>query len=168
MRLKHAFAPLIVLALAGGAWALIRSHIRATALAGSATDRPKPHRAVPPHGGTPIVVGDEAFTIELVREPGSGTLRAYVLDGELEGFVRIAAQQLSLEVEWQGGRKVLALKPVADLATGETAGDTSLFETRTDWLKKAGRFKGVFRNLRIHDQDFPAVAFSFPEGNSRD
>lgn len=168
MRLKAPIVLLCVLVLTGGAWALIRSRISATALAGSAKDQPKPHQAVPPHHGTPVELGDEQFTIELVREPASGTLRAYVLDGEMEGFVRIAARQLNLEVETQGGRKLLALKPVADLATGETVGDTSLFEARADWLKAADRFKGVFRNLRIHDQDFPAVAFGFPEGNAKD
>ena len=168
MRLKHAIALLTALALTGGAWVLIRSHIRATALAGSATDRPKPHQAVPPHHGTPVELGDEQFTIELVREPTSGTLRAYVLDGEMESFIRIAARELDLQVQMPGRQETLTLKPVADLATGETAGDTSLFEARADWLKSADTFKGVFRNLKIQDQMFKSVEFSFPEGNAKD
>ncbi len=165
MRPKHAIAILTVLALAGGGWALLRSRIGAAALAGSATDQPKPHHAVPPHRGTPVELGDEQFTIELVREPASGTLRAYVLDGEMESFIRIAARQLDLQVQ---GQATLTLKPVADLATGETVGDTSLFEARADWLKSAATFKGIFRNLKIQDQVFKSVEFGFPEGNAKD
>jgi hypothetical protein len=165
---KLSIALLAALAVAGGAWGLVRSHIRATALAGSAADRPKPHQAAPPHRGTPVVLGDEQFTIELVREPASGTLRAYVLDGEMEDFIRIAARQLDLQVQLQDRKESLSLKPVADLATGETVGDTSLFEARCDWLKSADTFKGTFRNLKIQDQTFKSVAFSFPEGNAKD
>jgi len=168
VRLKYAFAFLAVLVLAGGGWALVRSRIGATALAGSATDQPKPHHAVPPHRGTPIVLGDEQFTIELVREPASGTLRAYVLDGEMESFIRIAARQLDLEVQRPDRKETLTLKPVADLATGEAVGDTSLFEARADWLKSADTFKGIFKNLKIQDQEFKSVEFSFPEGNAKD
>lgn len=168
MRLKHAIAILAVPVLVAGGWALLRSHIGATALAGSATDQPKPHQAAPPHHGTPVELGDEQFTIELVREPASGTLRAYVLDGEMESFIRISARQLDLEVQRPDRKETLTLKPVADLATGETAGDTSLFEARADWLKSADTFKGVFRNLKIQDQVFKSVKFSFPEGNAKD
>ena len=62
------------LALAGGSGA-VREHIRATALAGTAHDQPRPHVPHPPHGGTPVVVGDEAFHLELVRDPVEGMLR---------------------------------------------------------------------------------------------
>jgi len=168
VRLKPAITLLTVLVLAGGAWALVRSHIGATALAGSATDQPKPHQAVPPHRGTPVELGDEQFTIELVRDPASGTLRAYVLDGEMESFIRISARQLDLVVQRQGRQETLTLKPVADQATGETVGDTSLFEARADWLTSTDTFKGVFRNLKIQDQVFKSVEFSFPEGNAKD
>jgi hypothetical protein len=168
LRLKHAIVLLTALALIGGAWVLIRSHIRATALAGSAIDQPKPHQPIPPHRGTPVELGDEQFTIELVREPASGTLRAYILDGEMESFIRIAARQLDLEVQRPDREETLTLKPVADLATGETVGDTSLFEARADWLKSADTFKGVLKNLKIQDQVFKSVEFSFPKGNAKD
>lgn len=115
-----------------------------------------------------MVLGDEAFHLELVRDPGTGTLRAYVLDGEMEQFVRIGASRLSLEVQREGGKTTLALLPVADLATGETVGDTSLFEARADWLRTTDRFKGVVRDLKIQDRAFKEVAFAFPEGNDKD
>jgi hypothetical protein len=171
MRCQRSLAILAILGLAAGSWYLVRSRIRDTALAGTAHDQPKPHQHHPPHGGTPVVLGDEAFHLELVRDSGAGTLRAYVLDGELEEFVRIGASRLTLEVEREGGKatqSMLQLLPIADLATGETVGNTSLFEARADWLKATGPFKGVFRDLRIHDQTFKTVAFTFPEGNDKD
>jgi hypothetical protein len=116
----------------------------------------------------PIVVGDEAFHLELVRDPAEGTLRAYVLDGEMEDFVRIGAPRLTLEVDREGRKDTLALLPVADLATGETAGDTCLFQAQAGWLKTADHFKGVFRDLKIQDQTFKAVPFDFPGGNGKD
>jgi len=168
MNLKRTLAALLVLALAGGGWALVRWRIRATALAGSARDPVKPHQHRPPHGGTPVVLGDEQFHVELVRDPAAGVLRAYILDGEMEDFVRIAAKAITVQADLDGRKETLAFRPVADLATGETVGDTSLFEARADWIRSAGHFKGVIVNLPVRDQVFKHVAFSFPEGNDRD
>jgi hypothetical protein len=168
MRFKRSLAILAVLGVAAGSWYLVRSRIRATALAGTAHDQPRPHQHHPPHGGTPVVLGDEAFHLELVRDPGAGTLRAYLLDGEMEAFVRIPATRLTLDVEREGGKATLDLLPVADLATGETVGSTSLFEVQADWLKTTDHFKGVFREVRVQDQTFKTVTFAFPEGNDED
>ncbi len=160
MIVKKIIAALAVLALAGGGWCLVRAHIRATALAGSAQDRPKPHQARPPHGGTAVVLGDEQFQLELVREPASGTLKVYVLDGELEDFVRIGAKVLELQVQRPGRNETLKLVPVADAATGETVGDTCLFQTRADWLKQVDHFSGTIKALVIQDQTFKSVPFA--------
>ena len=168
MNLKQPIAVLVVLALAGGGWALVQRRIRTTAVAGTAHDQVKPHQDQPPHGGTPIVLGDEQFHVELVRDPASGTLRAYILDGEMEDFVRISAKAFDILVDRDGRKETLAFRPVADLATGETVGDTSLFEARADWIKGTDHFKGVIVNLPIQDQVFRAVAFAFPEGNDKD
>jgi hypothetical protein len=165
---KQPIAVLLALALAGGGWALVRRRIQATALAGTASDPVRPHQHRPPHGGTPIVLGDEQFHMELVRDAAAGTLRAYILDGELEDFIRIGAKAFTLQVERDGRKDTLAFRPVADLATGETVGDTSLFEARADWIRRTDRFKGNIINLPIRDQVFRAVAFGFPEGNDKD
>ncbi len=158
----------VLAALALGGWYAARTCIRATALAGSANDQPKPHQHHPPHGGTPVVLGDEAFHLELVRDPAAGTLRVYVLDDEMEDFVRIAARRMDFRVERDGRKETLTLLPVADAATGETVGDTCLFEAKADWLKRADHFKAVIPSLAIQDQAFKNVAFDFPEGNDKD
>jgi hypothetical protein len=168
MNYKKIIAVLIVLAVAAGGWALLRLRIQATAVAGTAHDEVKPHQDQPPHGGTAIVLGDEQFHVELVRDPAAGTLRAYVLDGEMEDFIRISAKAFDIQVDRDGKKENLTFKPVADLATGETVGDTSLFEARADWIKTVDHFKGVIKVLPIQDQTFKAVAFAFPEGNDKD
>ncbi|HXA80329.1 MAG TPA: hypothetical protein VNV14_03585, partial [Opitutaceae bacterium] len=45
------------------------------------------HKAQPPHGGTPVALG-ESYNFEFVLDPASGTLSAYLLDDEMEEFVR--------------------------------------------------------------------------------
>jgi hypothetical protein len=168
MRYKKPLAFLVVLALAGGAWHLVRTRINATALPGTSHDVTKPHQNKPPHGGTPVGLGDDQFNLELVRDPGAGTLKAFVLDGEMEDFIRISAKVLVIEVEHEGRKDTLKLLPVADLATGETVGDTCLFQTQADWLKRVDQFKGVIPSLAIQDQKFQSVAFKFPEGNEKE
>jgi hypothetical protein len=168
MRYKRPLAFLVVLSLAGGAWYLVRARISATALAGTSHDIPKPHQNKPPHGGTPIGLGDDQFNVELVRDPATGTLKAFVLDGEMEDFIRISAKVLVIDVEHEGRKDTLRLLPVADAATGEKVGNTCLFQTQADWLKLEGHFKGVIPSLAIQDQKFQAVSFKFPEGNEKE
>jgi len=161
-------ALLALLALGGGTWCLVRSRIAAGALAGSAHDVARPHKDVPPHGGTPVGLGDDQFNVELVRDAASGTLQAYILDGEMEDYIRISAPALDLQIDRNGRKTPLRLLPVADPATGETVGDTCLFRAKADWLKQTDHFKGVIKRLAIQDQTFQAVAFAFPEGNGKD
>ncbi len=122
----------------------------------------------PPHGGTPVVLGDEAYHIELVRDPVAGKLDAYVLDGEMEEFVRIAQPSIECAVTVGNEQHALVLKAVADRASGETVGDTSYFEAEESWLKTTSVFDGVFKKLQVKGTNFSNVTFNFPKGNDRD
>jgi hypothetical protein len=157
----------LLAALVGGGWYLVHARIRATAVAGTAHDVPRPHVDEPPHGGTAIGLGDDQFNLELVREPETGTLRAYLLDGEMEEFIRVADRKIELQIERDGRKATLTLKPVADPVTGETVGDTSLFAAKAEWLKHTGHFRGVIKDLAVQDQKFHAVPFAFPEGDPK-
>ena len=165
MRARIPIAILALAAVGAGGWLLVRERIRSTAVAGTAHDQVKPVHDQPPHGGTPVVLGDEAFQLELVRNRAAGTLQVYVLDGEMEDFIRIPAARLDLQVQRAGRWTPLPLLPVADPATGETVGNTCLFQAQAEWLKSTDRFQGVFRDLKIQDQTFKKVEFRFPEGN---
>jgi hypothetical protein len=138
--------------------------------------RPPPAPATPaakhahqaPHGGTPVVLGNEACHLELVRDAAAGKLTAYVLDGEMENFLRVKAA--SFEVVASGGveKRVLLFRAVANAATGEAVGDTSQFEAQADWLKAIATFDATLTSLEIRGTPFTAVAFNFPKGNDRD
>ncbi len=125
------------------------------------------HKDQPPHGGTAVGLGDDQFHLELVRDPAAGTLSGYVLDDEMEEFVRIAAPSLVLDVRVGGKTQRLVLSPVADSATGETVGNTSLYQGQSDWLKTEGTFDATLEPVAIHGTAFGPTPFNFPSGNDR-
>jgi hypothetical protein len=126
---------------------------------------PHAHHHHAPHGGTPVEIGDEAYHLELVLDEVTGTLQAYVLDAEMEDFVRSPDHALEITVTSGGASHVIALAAVANPETGETVGDTSLYQAQADWLKATPRFEGVLGSVTIRGTTFTHVAFSFPKGN---
>ena len=127
--------------------------------------KPHKHEHKAPHGGTAIVLGDELYHVELVRNAETGTLQAFVFDGELEKFIRTSAPSLEIVATVKGAPQTLTLKAVANPATGETVGDTALFETQADWLKTTGEFDAVLKSIAIRGRTFSDVKFNFPKGN---
>jgi hypothetical protein len=119
------------------------------------------HQNTPPHGGTAVALGDD-YCVEFVREPGTGTLSAYVLDDEMEEFIRIAPPALTVVAHLQGEDRTVVLGAVANTATGETVGATSLFQAQADWLKAAGAFDATLQAIRVRGSDFSNVRFSLP------
>jgi hypothetical protein len=134
-----------------------------SATTASATPRRHVHQA--PHGGTPVVLGDEAYHLEFVRDATTGTLQAYVFDGELENFIRSSMLSFDIVTTINGTPQTLTLKAVPNPATGETVGDTSLFEAQADWLKTNPSFDAVLKSLTIRGTTFSGVPFNFPKGN---
>lgn len=114
------------------------------------------------------MLGQELYHLELVRDSAEGRLRAYVLDGELESFIRVPAPALELSVTAGSAPRRLLLAAVANPATGETVGDTACFEGQADWLRTAANFDGVLVRLEVRGTVFTDVAFNFPRGNDRD
>lgn len=147
--------------------ALLTSCAKSTP-APAAVTPPAKHEHHPPHGGTPVALGEDVYHIELVLEAATGKLSAYVLDGEMENFIRSAAPSFEMTLLVNGEMKALTLRAVANPATGETVGDSSLFETQADWLKTTKTFDGVIKSLAIRGTTFTDVDFDFPEGNDKD
>jgi hypothetical protein len=138
-------------------------------------DHPKPgdakkaaahqHEHTPPHGGAPVVLGDEEFHLEFVRDAAAGKLQLYVLDGHMDQFVRLAADRIEVTATIAGAPQLLTFAPVANPATGEKVGDTSLFETQANWLKTATHFDAVVKLVEVKGKAFKDVKFNFPKGN---
>ena len=115
-----------------------------------------------------MVLGHETYHLELVRDAATGTLQTYVLDGEMNNFIRVTAPTLEIEVTVNGARQTLVLRAVENSATGETVGDTAQFEGRAEWLKTAREFDGTLKSISIRGTPFTAIKFNFPAGNDRD
>jgi hypothetical protein len=149
---------------------MLVSAIAVAACSKAPTPSGPPHLHVdhPPHGGTAVVLGDEAYQIELVLDAASGTLQAYVLDGEMEDFIRSGVPSIEIAATVAGESRTVVLAAVANPATGETVGDTSLFEGKAEWLKAAKEFDGVIRTITIRETTFTGVKFNFPRGNGID
>lgn len=122
------------------------------------------HTHVAPHGGTVVVLGDEAFHLEFVLDQEAGQLTMWILDGHLENFVRVAAPSLRLRATIGSASHDLELAAVASQATGETVGDASMFAGRADWLKTTPEFAAVIPEVSIRSTRFTNVAFAFPAG----
>lgn len=123
------------------------------------------HQHHPPHGGTPVVLGDEEYHVELVLDPATGRLQAFVLDGEMENFVRSPARSIVIEALGSAAARKVELAAVPNPETGETVGDTALFEGSADWLKAASEFDGVLKGITIRGKTYSEVKFNFPRGN---
>ena len=146
------------------ALACVAAGLLAAPIAADGADGHHEHAA--PHGGTLVVFGDEFVHLELVLDPATGALTAYVLDGEAERGVTIRQPSLGVDVQPEaGGLFRVVLAPVASVLTGETQGNTSQFAGRSDRLKGLSRFRGEIRRLEVKGQTFERVSFRFPEGN---
>lgn len=123
------------------------------------------HEHKPPHGGTSVELGEEEYHVELVLDASAGKLQAFILDGELENFVRIPQESFEIVAKLSGKEEVLTLKAVANNATGETVGDTALFEAQADWLKTTPAFDAIIKELAVRGNKYQSIVFNFPKGN---
>lgn len=129
---------------------------------------PSRHDHHPPHGGTPVVLGHEAYHLELVRDSIGGTFQAYLFDGEMEFFVRASVPSFEISAIVNGQPQTLIFLPVANPATGETTGDTALYTAQAEWLKTTPAFDATLKSLTIRGTTFSNVKFNFPSGNDHD
>jgi len=133
---------------------------------GGANEGPQVHRSVPPHGGTPVALGAD-YNLELVRDRDAGILSAYLLDDEMEEFVRSSSRSITIVASMDGEPHALVLGAIANRATGETVGDTSLFQAKADWLKRSAVFSGTVQGVAVRGADLGSAAFNFPGGSEK-
>jgi hypothetical protein len=141
---------------------LLMTSCSKNASSAASDDKPQMHKDVPPHGGTPVAIGDD-YNIEIVHEGGTSVLTGYVLDDEMEDFVRSTSKSLSIVAKVGGQTRTVVLDAIANPATGETVGDTSQFEGRADWLTEGAIFNGNLASITIRGTTFTNIGFSFPK-----
>lgn len=134
---------------------------------GGANGTPHLHVDQPPHGGTAIDLGED-YHIEFVLDAANGKLQAFVLDDEMEEFIHSPSESFEVTARVGGREEKLDFAAVANRATGETVGDTSLFEAQADWLKTTTNFDAAIKEINVRGQLYTNVVFNFPKGNDAD
>lgn len=119
----------------------------------------------PPHGGTVVEFADGIYHLELLLDADAGKVTAFVLDGELEEYVRAGAPSFEITAKIGGRDESLVFQPVANPATGETLTDTAQYEVQADWLKTAKEFDAVLKSIVVRGTTYSDVKFNFPKGN---
>ena len=124
------------------------------------------HYHAPPHGGILIELGEHGsgYNLELFLED-QGFLQIFVWDAHVDNLVRIEQENVDLLIpEDNSTQKTIVCTAVADAATGETVGDTSLFassEPMADQLP----LKGVIPSIKVIGKTYENIPFEF-NGNS--
>ncbi len=119
------------------------------------------HRA--PHGGTLVVLGEEFAHLELVFDPRTGTVEAYILDGAAESGVAIADRELRFTVE--GIATPMVLEARSSALTGESPGSSSRFGGHWTDLIEDEQFRATLALITVRGIEFREIVFGFPEGN---
>lgn len=116
-----------------------------------------------PHGGTPVIVGEEKFHLELVADASAGKMQAYVLDGHLEGYVQVPETNFVVEVKAAGPAKALEFVRVPE--SGNMAAKSALFEAKAEWLGTVKEFEATIPAITLNGSTFTNISFSFPKGS---
>ena len=111
------------------------------------------------HGGTAVELGTHEFNLDVVFDGTNGRLAAYVMSGHMDGFIRLPAESFEFVGRLPAGDATLILKAVANQATGEKVGDTSLFAVQSDALKGLAGFDAVLKRLSIRGKSCENIAF---------
>jgi hypothetical protein len=141
------------------------------------------HAEKGPHGGALVAIGQDDAHLEVVLDPETGTLTAYVLDGAAEKPIAIKQKNLQLALtlehdhdhhdgdeskEEAGKKDEIPDDPVPLMLAAVSPGDdgtASEFSGQLDELKGADEFEAALTSIKIGDKEFPGVTFKYPEGN---
>jgi hypothetical protein len=118
----------------------------------------------PPHGGTPVVVAEDKFHLELVLDATAAKMQAYVLDGHLEKYVTVPETNFLLLAKAGGNTEQLAFQRAPDPASGKVPEKSSLFEAQGEWLKPLKTFEGSIPAITLNGKLYTNISFSFPKG----
>jgi hypothetical protein len=128
------------------------------------SDHDDHHVHAPPHGGTPVQLGDEVYHLELVTDTTEGEMLAYLYDGQFHDPVMVAETNFVLQARWNGTTESLYFIRRPDPATGLLRPTSALFGARADWLKTNPPFEGTLPLITLGGRSFTNVVFPYPRG----
>jgi hypothetical protein len=122
------------------------------------------------HGGALVGLeyGDkEVAHLELQLDPDSGELKAYLTDAEAQNPARIPQEAIEAVVLLPGAAKAIPLEltAVENAATGEAAGDASVFSVRSEALKGARNFSVSIASIFVQGYEVSDIRFTYPQGD---
>jgi hypothetical protein len=117
-----------------------------------------------PHGGTPVNVAEHKYHLELVRDPASGLMQAYVLDENLRDFVRVPETNFTLVATMGGKTERLEFARMTNAMSPSPSDPSFLFEARAEWVKTAKNFEGLIPAITLKGSTFSNITFPFPKG----
>ena len=115
------------------------------------------------YGGKMNEVGDHFAWIEVLVDNEDATLTLWIWDAHVDNPMRVKAKSLSVATKLGGKDVTLELAAQADVATGETVGDTQKFEIKDDRLKGIEALEGKIVKLTAKGTDFENVVIKWDE-----
>jgi hypothetical protein len=122
------------------------------------------HSHAPPHGGTPVVVEEHKYHLELVRDATTGLMQAYVLDDHLHDFIKVPETNFTMVANLGGQTERLEFQRVTNAMSPNPTDPSFQFEARADWVKGATNFEGSIPTITLKGQTFTNITFPFPKG----
>lgn len=122
------------------------------------------HSHEPPHGGTPVVVAEHEYNLELVHDGTNGLLQAYVLDDGFHDFIRVPETNFTLVGKMDGRTEQAEFMRVTNAMSPNPSDPSFQFEARAEWLKTATNFDGLIPTLTLRGKTFTNITFPFPKG----
>jgi len=113
-----------------------------------------------PHGGVLVEAGEDFAHVEMVFDPTTGTLSAYILDGEAEEVVPL--RQPAIWVRFIHPALRLKLKAVASPLSGEKPGETSEYSVTDASLKGLSQFEALLESVNFNGPVFKNLGFKYP------
>jgi hypothetical protein len=122
------------------------------------------HPSGPPHGGTPVKVGEHDFHLELVNDTHAGKMLAYVFDDHMEHAETVPPTSFELIAKFGGNEH----RATFNAGGGSKAATTNvnLFSATADWFKNATNFDGLIPTITLKGETFTNVTFTYPKGIS--
>jgi hypothetical protein len=120
------------------------------------------HKHESAHGGVAVELGEHQFHLDFVVDSAAGTMKAWIMDGHAENFVRVPLPSFEVVVVTGTSTQNLALAAQANTASGETVGDSSQFQGEAGWLKGLTQFNATVPRIEIRGSTFTDVRFGYP------
>ena len=119
----------------------------------------------PPHGGTPVQIGNHGFHLELVRDAGKGRFQAYVLDAHMQRYVSVPEKSFVMLATISNQQQRVTFNRVPEPGSEKVTEASHAFEATADWIKHATNFNAVFGSITLKGRTFTNVTFLFPKGS---